>query len=157
VKPGLTLEQLNQRVKPEIEVSTVPDRRFPARLISFKTTADPVTRTYRATFAFDNPEDVNVLPGMTAKVVLTFPGEGQKEVGGGILIPAAAVIVDTDGTSFVWRYDPTSSQVSRATVTLGDMSAASIHVLSGLQGGDRIAISGAAHLLEGMQVRPLSE
>ncbi len=157
VKPGLTLEQLNQRVKPEIEVSTVPDRRFPARLISFKTTADPVTRTYRATFAFDNPEDVNVLPGMTAKVVLTFPGEGQKEVGGGILIPAAAVIVDTDGTSFVWRYDPTSSQVSRATVTLGDMSAASIQVLSGLQGGDRIAISGAAHLLEGMQVRPLNE
>jgi RND family efflux transporter MFP subunit len=158
MKPGLTLEQRNQRAKPEIVISTVSDRSFPAKLISFETTADPVTRTYLATFAFDNPADVNVLPGMTAKVVINLPGGLLKEASaGGILIPAAAVIVDTDGSAYVWRYDSGSSQVSRATVTLGDMSAASIQVLSGLQSGDRIAVSGAAHLLEGMKVRPLGE
>lgn len=158
MKTGLTLEQRTQRVKPEIELSTVPGRSFSARIKSFKTDADPVTRTYQATFAFDNPADVNVLPGMTARVILHLPGDMLKEAGAdGILIPAAAAIVDTDGTTYVWRYDPASSQVSRATVTLGDMSGASILVRSGLQGGDRIAVSGAAHLQEGMKVRPLGE
>jgi RND family efflux transporter MFP subunit len=158
MRPDMSLEQRNQAVISEIEVSTMPGRRFPAEIISFETTADPVTRTYLATFAFETPTDVQVLPGMTAKVVVRVSSDLLKEGGGdGFLIPAAAVVVDSDGSANVWRYDPASSQVSRVTVTLGDMSAASIQVLSGLQGGDRIAISGAAHLLEGMKVRPLDE
>jgi hypothetical protein len=37
------------------------------------------------------------------------------------------------------------------------MSGANIRVLSGLQGGEHIATAGAAHLREGMKVRPLGE
>jgi RND family efflux transporter MFP subunit len=158
MRPSVTLEQRNEEMKYEIEVSTVSDRRFPARIISFETSADPVTRTYLSTFAFEKPSDVNVLPGMTAKIVVHAPARLLKESAGkGLLIPAAAVVVDTDGSAYVWRYDPDSSQVTRATVTLGDMSADSIQIQSGLQGGDTIAVSGAAHLLEGMKVRPLGE
>jgi RND family efflux transporter MFP subunit len=157
MKPGLTMAQRTARVKPEIQVSTIAGRGFAARLKSFKTSADPVTRTYEATFAFDNPSDVNLLPGMTAKVILHIPADAEKATEGGFLIPAAAAIADTDGNAYVWRYDADSSQVTRATVTLGDMSADSVRVLSGLESGDRIAVSGAAHLQEGMKVRPLAE
>jgi len=156
--PGLTLKQRNERVRPEIEVSTIAGRRFAARLISFETAADPVTRTYLATFAFDNPEDVNVLPGMTAKVVLHLLAKKPSESdNAGLLIPAAAVVTDIDGSAYVWRYDAGGTQVNKAGVTVGDMSDSSIRVLSGLQGGDRIAVAGAAHLREGMKVRPLGE
>ena len=158
MKPGLTLKQRTARGKPEIRVSTIAGRSFAARLKSFKTSADPVTRTYEATFAFDNPSDVNLLPGMTAKVVLHLPGDAiEDSTAAGMLIPAAAAVVDTDGNAYVWRYDADSSMVSRATVTLGDMSADSVRVLSGLKSGDRIAVSGAAHLQEGMKVKPLAE
>ena len=157
MKPGLTVAQRTERVKPEIQVSTISGRSFSASLKSFETSADPTTRTYKATFAFSKPADVNVLPGMTAKVILHIPADAQKATEGGFLIPAAAAIVDTDGSAYVWRFDQDSSQVSRATVTLGDMSGASVRVLSGLEGGDRIAVSGAAHLQEGMKVRPLTE
>ena len=156
--PGLTLKQRNEHVNPEIQVSTIAGRSFKARLISFETTADPVTRTYRATFAFDNPDDVNVLPGMTAKAILNMPADkaaASNEVG--TLIPATAVVVNTDGSAYVWKYDPGSSEVSKAVVTLGDMSGASIRVLSGLQGGEQIATAGAAHMRDGMKVRPLGE
>ena len=158
MKPGLTLKQRNARINPEIQVSTIAGRRFKARLISFETTADPVTRTYRATFAFDNPGDVNVLPGMTAKAVLNMPPDkaaASTEVG--LLIPATAVVVNTDGSAYVWKFDPGSSQVNKAIVTVGDMSGASIRVLSGLEGGEQIATAGAAHMREGMEVRPLGE
>ena len=158
MKPGLTLKQRTARGKPEIRVSTIAGRSFAARLKSFKTSADPVTRTYEATFAFDNPSDVNLLPGMTAKVVLHIPGDvAEGSTAGGMQIPAAAAVVDTDGNAYVWRYDADSSQVTRVTVTLGDMSVGSVRVLSGLKSGDRIAVSGAAHLQEGMKVRPLAE
>jgi RND family efflux transporter MFP subunit len=158
MKPGLTLKQANARTKPEIQVSTIAGRSFKARLISFETTADPVTRTYRATFAFDNPGDVNVLPGMTAKVVLTIPaGKATASNEVGILVPVTAVVVNTDGSAYVWKFDPGSSKVSKATVTVGEMSGASIRVLSGLDGGEQIATAGAAHMREGMKVRPLGE
>ena len=159
MKPGLTLEQRNQRAKPEIQVSTIAGRRFKARLISFETTADPVTRTYRATFAFDNPGDVNVLPGMTAKALLHMPPAEQtaENTEVGLLVPATAVVVDTDGNAYVWKYDPASSKVSKVIVTVGDMTDASIRILSGLQGGQQIATAGAAHMREGMEVRPLGE
>jgi RND family efflux transporter MFP subunit len=157
MKPGLTLAQRTARGKPEIQVSTIAGRSFAARLKSFKTSADPVTRTYEATFAFDNPSDVNLLPGMTAKVILHIPADAEKATEGGFLIPAAAAIADTDGSAYVWRYDADSSQVTRATVTLGEMSADSVRVLSGLESGDRIAVSGAAHLQEGMKVKPLAK
>jgi RND family efflux transporter MFP subunit len=157
MKPGASLAQRTELVKPEIQVSTLPGRSFAARLKSFETAADPTTRTYKATFAFSKPSDVNVLPGMTAKVILHIPGNMATDTGGGFLIPAAAAIVDTGGSAYVWRFDAGSSQVSRATVTLGDMSGESVRVLSGLQDGDRIAVSGAAHLQEGMKVRSLAE
>lgn len=158
MRPDMSLKERNQVAKVEIEVSTIPGRRFPAKIISFETSADPVSRTYRATLAFATPTDVQVLPGMTAKVIVQASSELLKEAGGdGFLIPAAAVVVDTDGSAYVWRYDSVSQQVSRVTVTLGDMSAASIQVRTGLESGDSIAVSGAAHLLEGMKVRPLDE
>ena len=158
MKPGLSLKQRNERVKPEIQISTIANRRFKARLISFETSADPVTRTYRATFAFDNPDDVHVLPGMTAKVVLSMPVEKTSAtIDRGLLIPATAVVTNIDGSAYVWKFDPGSSQVSKAIVTIGDMGGANILVLSGLHGGEQIATAGAAHLREGMKVRPLGE
>lgn len=155
--PGLTPAQRTQRAKPEIEVSAHPGRRFPASLESFETAADPVTRTYKAAFAFENPADVNVLPGMTAKVVLQIPTDAHRDTESGMMIPASASVIDSQGDAYVWRYDPESSQVSRASVTLGEMSGDSVRVLDGLHEGDQIAISGAAYLSEGMKVRPLAE
>jgi len=155
--PGLTLEQRTERGKPEIEVSSFSGRRFPARLISFETSADPVTRTYRATFAFDNPDDVNVLPGMTAKVIVHLPIRKAETTVAGILIPAAAVVADADGNPYVWRYDSASAQVSKTMVSMGAMTGADILITDGLEGGDIIAVAGATHLREGMKVRPLGE
>jgi multidrug efflux pump subunit AcrA (membrane-fusion protein) len=93
---------------------------------------------------------------MTAKAVLNIPAEISSGTSDqGLLIPATAVVTDIDGSAYVWKFDPGSSQVSKAIVTLGDMSGANIRVLSGLQGGEHIATAGAAHLHEGMKVRPL--
>ena len=159
MEPGLSLEQRTERVKPRIAVSSIPGKLFPARLKSFTTTADPVTRTYKVTFSFENPPAFNILPGMTARVILSRPERAMNGMQGttNMLIPAVAVAADENANAYVWRVDADTGKVSRTPVTLGDMSGSDIRISSGLDVGDRIAISGAAHLQEGMKVRPLDK
>jgi RND family efflux transporter MFP subunit len=156
MEQGLTLQERTARARPRVEISALPGRSFEAYIKSFTATADPVTRTYKATLAFENPEDVNILPGMTARVILNTPPEMvAADTALGVRIPAVATASDEQGNAYVWRVDPDSMKVSRVAVMLGQMSGADIQVSSGLSKGDRIAISGVAHLQEGMKVRPL--
>jgi RND family efflux transporter MFP subunit len=150
-RPGASVEEVTTRIRPRVSVTSIPDRIFPARLKEYATTADPVTRTFKATFAFDNPADIVIRPGMTAKLTVRRPAAG--DAAEGHMIPANATLADASGAAFVWKVDPSSMQVRRVPVELGDLSGSQIEVRSGLASGDLIAISGVHHLREGMQVR----
>ena len=157
--PGLTLEERSRALSPEIAISSIPGKKFPARLKSFTTTADPVTRTYKATFTFENHPGFNLLPGMTARIVL-HPTDGvvrARPKAMGLLVPAVATVADENGAPYVWRVDEATMRVSRTPVTLGEMTGSNIRITSGIEAGDLVAISGAAHLQEGMQVRALKK
>ncbi len=154
-KPGLTLAERTERVKPMLSLTSLPERSFPAAVKEIATTADPETRTYESTLSFAMPSDVTVLSGMTATVRFQVP-EGS-DLGVGELIPARAAIADEAGAAYVWKVDPDSMKVSRATVVLGELAGDEVAVLSGLGDGDLIATSGVHHLREGMQVRKYEE
>jgi RND family efflux transporter MFP subunit len=150
---GGTPEEASRRLAPTVTVTSIPDRSFPATAKEIATTADPVTRTFQATFAFANPADVNILPGMTAKVSINRPG--SRGTSRGFSIPTGATLADESGGATVWLVDPASMTVRRAEVELGEMSGAEVEVRSGLSSGDLIAISGVHQLREGMPVRRL--
>lgn len=61
-------QQLRRGAEAEFELNTLPGKRFKATLVEWSPSADPVTRTYALQFEFDAPDDVQVLPGMTAEV-----------------------------------------------------------------------------------------
>lgn len=153
-KPGLSLAQRTARAKPEVVISSLPDRKFSARITEIATTADPDTRTYGATLAFENPADVTIRPGMTAKVMVTFPHEGEESMGA-ISLPASAVLSDDKGAAFVWRVDPASMTVQQTPVVMGELSGNLVGIESGLSNGDLVAISGVRQLRDGMLVRKL--
>lgn len=154
-KPGLTLEERTARINPRVEIASLPDLQFPARIKEIASTADPVTRTYEATFAFDSPADVNIRPGMTGKVVVTVLPDVSLEAG--LTIPANAVLADEENNPYVWIVANDTGEVSRRPVEVGALSGETIRVISGLNDGDRIAVSGVHSLSEGMPVRPLGE
>ena len=151
-RPNLRLEDLNQRAKPLIELTAVPGRQFPARITQVSRTADPATRTYEAKVVFAPPDDLHVLPGMTAKVI----GQVHPDVAGGggaTHVPSNALGSDPDGKAFVWRLDPATMTVSKVPVTIGDASGSMIEVSGELAAGDEIVISGVPQLQPGMKVR----
>jgi RND family efflux transporter MFP subunit len=147
---GRNLEELNARANAEVEIAALPGRRFPARLTEFASAADPVTRTFRATVAFAQPDDAQILPGMTGKVVTNpaLAGDTQSRY----WVPSAAVAVADDGDWYVWRVDPATMQVARVRVEVGPMSGAEVEITGALELGDLIATSGVPHLREGMRV-----
>jgi len=145
---GGSREQLTARSEPRVVVSALPDRSFPARVKELALTADPVTRTFAATFEFAPPADVAILPGMTAKISVR---NGSKA--GGVRIPVQAASAGADGKPFVWVVDAEASTVRRRAVALGPLADAQVEVLEGLAAGDVVAVSGIDQLREGMRVR----
>lgn len=153
--PGLTLEQRSDRIRADIVIGALEGRRFPARLTEFASTADPKTRTFAATLAFDNPGDVSLATGMTATVRVHV----SKEVVGkaGLFVPAVAVGSRADGEALVWVIDPSSMEATARSVELGAMAGDRVRVTSGLTGSEWIATSGISFLYEGMVVSRATE
>jgi RND family efflux transporter MFP subunit len=134
----------------------LPEREFPVTFKEFATEADPRTQTYAATFVMPSPEDVMILPGMTATLLERVPSEGAT-VDTGHFVPADALAVDSQGQYYVWQVEPADEEsiyvVQRRDVTVGDVTRDSIHVVEGLQEGLRIAAAGVHVLKEGQKVR----
>ena len=153
IRPGLSREEMNAIARPLVEIAALANRQFPASIKSYTTTADPTTRTFSATFAFEAPVDFTIRPGMTGKVIVTAIEEFVADQVP--LIPAGAVIADADNNAYVWIIDAQTSQVGRHVVRVGELVGDRIRVVEGLVAGDRIAISGVHSLTQGMTVRDL--
>jgi RND family efflux transporter MFP subunit len=132
----------------------LPDVGFPVTVKEYAVNADPQTRTFAVTLAMSQPEELNVLPGMTALVtaeVMAVGGEGEAIP---ITIPAFAVFPDEAGNSHVWVVDEEMQTVHRRAVQVGSVTGAdNIFVLGGLEPGERIAVAGIHQLQEGQKIR----
>jgi RND family efflux transporter MFP subunit len=125
-------------------------------LKEYSSEADPKTQTYQITLEMPQPEEINVLPGMTATVV-GQPPSGEK-LRDWFVIPAVAVFADEAGKSNVWVVDKANMTVQRRQVTTGELTGTDgIQIVDGLKSGEKIAVTGVAQLREGMQVRDLSQ
>ncbi len=142
-----TAPEMTERLKPEVQVSALPDRSFPARVSEFATRADPSTRTFQVRLVFDPPEDVAILPGMTARVTATLPGDGT------IRLPSHAVFADDRGASHVWKLNPEGMTVHSVAVKPGTLTGGDLEIVEGLSIGDQIVTSGISQLREGTKVR----
>ena len=137
------------------EFSVAPGKQYPLTLREFTTQADPRTQTYQVTLLMKQPEDITVLPGMTANVVGTT--KVAEEVTA-IIIPAMAVFADETGNSIVWVVNRDSMTVHKRQVIPGPLTGSSdIVIESGLEPGETIALTGVTQLRENMKIRDLAK
>ena len=151
-RPGETARGIGEEISIEVGLTSYPSRRIPARPKEFASEADPVTRTFEITFSFDPPEDLRILPGMTATVFAVV----NRSDGGQFSIPAAALTSDEGGSPLVWIVDRAAMTVSRRGVEIGELSGDEVQIISGLQGDETVAVSAAQSLRDGMAVREIS-
>ncbi|MBO8086136.1 MAG: efflux RND transporter periplasmic adaptor subunit [Marichromatium sp.] len=152
-------ERLMARVRREqvgaitAELSAWPGRSFPLSIREFATEPDPRTRTYTITLFMTNPDDIQVLPGMTA----TVSAEILTTAEGTIEVPIGALDADAAGDFRVWVYDPERGQVQPRAVAVATLDGSHARILSGLAEGERIVAAGVGFLSAGQRVRPLDD
>ena len=147
---GLSLAQRTEKMEPRVVISGADKKEIPAYFKEVTTIADPTTRTFEITFGFNVPEDITVAPGMTARVILTWPPnkEAQK-----LLVPIKAIAPAKKGDAKqVWTIDTKTMRAKATPVKLGKFSGDKVEVLSGLEAGVSIAASGVQQLRDGMKV-----
>ena len=136
------------------EISGIPGLQFPVLIREVAQVADPVTQTFRVRTTMRAPPDLRVLPGMTARATLTY--RRARILGGRVLVPITAVLMQPTGEQVAWVLDPDGT-VSPRAVKLGTATGERIEILGGLQPGDRVVVSGVRFLRDGMHVRDLGD
>ena len=138
----------------EAEFGFAPGERFELTFRESRGESNAVAQTFEVTFTMPRPENWNVLPGMTATVIVELAATLARER---IQIPTSALVADPEKNYFVWKFDPESQLVTRQAVEIGPATGNGISILAGLSPGDLIVASGAAHLQPGMRVRMLGQ
>ncbi len=136
------------------EFSGAPGLQFPVHITEVAQAADPTTQTFKVRVAMKSPPEVNLLPGMTATVTLTYRRAGILD--NRILVPVSAVFKASTGQQVVWIIGP-DQKVTRRPVKIGAPAGGQIEIVDGLQPDERIAVAGVSFLRDGMKVRDLGD
>jgi RND family efflux transporter MFP subunit len=142
------LARLTAEINPLVSLSARPDQSYPARFTEVATRANAATRTFAVRLAVDTPDDVVLLPGMTARITGRFRSSQDA-----VNIPLTALVSKPDGAGQVWVIHPETNLVSAREVALGQLVDDQIIVTAGLVPGEIIAATGAHLLVDGMQVK----
>ncbi len=140
--------QLEDGTPVELSFDALPDRTFRARRVALVPVSDPTARTFVLRV---RPEvrDIPLTPGMSARATLNL-ATGEE----GVVIPRDAVIRYPDGRTTVWVVaEGEPPTVSERQVEIGRAFDGRIHVVSGLEGGERIVVRGNELLRDGQKVR----
>ena len=144
----------DQQVSVSASFEAIPNKTFPLTLKEFSTQADPATQTYQAVLLMDQPQEAEILPGMTATVEANV-AKKETDTADSIVIPAIAILNDAGNKTFIWVLNKESNTAHKRNVTVGRLKGSkNILITEGLQGGETVITAGVTQLEEGMQVRP---
>ncbi|MCL1123012.1 efflux RND transporter periplasmic adaptor subunit [Shewanella surugensis] len=138
----------------QITFNAKPERHYPVTLKEYSTEITPGSQTYTVTFSLQQPDDLNVFPGMSAELTLDLVKADLSTAP--ILLPQTALAKrDSDNASIVWIFDDTTQTVHSSVISIGAVHADGIEVLSGIKLGEQVVVAGIQHLNEDMKVKAL--
>ena len=166
-QPVLTVGQLSPVVKVMINVTesdlsklkagmpvsvafdAFPDETFDGRISRIHPTVDTATRTFRTEIAIANNSE-RIIPGMFARVSVNL-GERSN-----VVVPDRAIVKQT-GSGNRYVYILHNGTVSFERVELGRRLGDAYELLSGVNSGDTVVISGQSRLADGVEVEVINK
>lgn len=161
-QPVLTVGQITPQVKVIINVTendftlvqpgkpvtvvfdAMPGEEYSGKIARIYPTVDPATRTFKSEILISNPKG-QILPGMFARVNMDLG------VARHVVVPDRAIVKQSgSGNKYVYVYK--DGQVSYNKVELGQRLGNSYELISGIEDGDSVVISGQSRLADGVAV-----
>ena len=137
----------------DVQFSGMESRTFDVQYKKHSAAADPKTQTYTVYFTLEKPEDLTILPGMTAQMTIVTRHKAEHE--NEVIIPSTAVFGNEHGQSFVWKIDAETHRLTQQAVETGIMQHDQIKINKGLVPGDQIVLTGVHLLRENQLVKPI--
>ncbi len=165
-QPILTIEQLrpvkvlinvseneftkvSKGMKVDVYLDVYGDEKFVGEVDLIYPVIDPATRTFTVEVVIANGDE-RVRPGMFARVVMNFGTEER------VVVPDRAIVKQTgSGEKFVYIYKDGKVDFSR--VEIGQRLGDSYELLSGVENGDEVVISGQSRLADGIEVNVIEK
>ncbi len=139
------LPRVRKGMPAEIRFDTYGDEEFRGTVSTVMPTVDPQSRTFGVEITLANA-DGKVLPGMFGRVTLNL-GKADR-----VVVPDKAVVKQQgSGNQYVYVYN-SDGTVSYNQVQLGQRLGSEYELLSGVEPGSQVVISGQARLADGIKV-----
>lgn len=137
-------------------------KRYPAQYREHDSSVSEGSLSYEVTLTLPEPDDITVLSGMSATVLMDIQAlTGEQVRPWRVPVTAVTTRNETPDQVLVWRYIPddssdsqSSGQVEPVPVTPGRITGQGILVEGDLAVGDRLVAAGSQALREDMRVRP---
>lgn len=143
--PGSRLSEIQGGTDFEFQTTEVPEQTFPAQVAAVLPSVDPATGNGTVRIQIRNPGRRLKL-GMFVSVELPL-----RELARGLVAPRQAIYPDEAGEPHVYRL--TSDEAEFVAVTLGTQTNDKVQILSGLNEGDKIILTGGYGLPDKTKVR----
>ncbi len=153
--PSMLVSRARQmeNVHTRVILDAAPDNPIDAQLKEVAGQADQATQTYLVSFSFTAPEQLLILPGMTATIELDFRFTDESNIiSEGIGVPLSSILAQGED-KYIWLVSEDGT-LRKQKVELQSSLGETITVLNGLNPGDTIVAAGVSFFHEGMKVRP---
>ncbi|MDE6682596.1 MAG: efflux RND transporter periplasmic adaptor subunit, partial [Muribaculaceae bacterium] len=140
------LSHVKRGMEANITFDTYGDEVFKGTVTMVAPTVDPSSRTFGVEITSAN-SDSRILPGMFGRATLNLGTQNR------VVVPDKAVVKQQgSGDHYVYVYNPANQTVSYNKVELGQRLGAEYELLSGVEPGSEVVVSGQNRLANGRKV-----
>lgn len=150
--PEILFQQAGRN--PDVELTArfpASDEVFPLEIREYNAQASSVGQTFRLTLGLPRPEGLALLPGSSVTVSALLNSGNN-----GLVLPTSAIRLGNDGQAFAMVFHPTNGDLGRMemrAIELQPTREGAFEILTGLQSGEQVALTGATDLNDGQVVR----
>jgi len=119
------------------------------------TKANEKTQTFAVTYTLKKPDNIRLLPGMTATVKIDL--RKFMNTADSFYLPVSAVVADVKLEGTVWVVNEEKMIVEPVSVKVGTMKGNSIQITDGLEEGQRVVVAGVPFLYKDLKVTLMKE
>ncbi|MEO0384285.1 MAG: efflux RND transporter periplasmic adaptor subunit [Pseudomonadota bacterium] len=150
--PEILFQQAGQ--DPDVTLTAqfpASDTVFPLELREFDAQASSVGQTFRLTLGLPRPNGLAILPGSSVEVTARLDS-GQDL----LILPTSAIGLSNDGDAFAMVFLPTEDDqgtLEQRSIDIAPTREGRFHVLSGLEAGDLVVVTGVGEVDDAQTVR----
>ena len=143
------LSKIQRGMPVSVSFDAYPGEAFPAKISRLSPSVDVATRTFQAEVDIPNPGE-KILPGMFGRVTVNLGTSNH------VVVPDRAVVKQT-GSGNRYVYVLHDGRVSYNKVELGQRLGDSYELISGVENGDTVVITGQTRLADGREVEVIQK